>query len=128
MIQDLSHIQMHMHDTSCYVHFWKLFAHCTMCTTAAPIAPLRTPYAHQVNEGSHCADRYSTCATDSSGASCKGGVCFKNDPHDITNRLSPPLTPPPPPRRPEASSRVLTHASYVHSTASLPPRTPHTPP
>jgi len=40
---------------------------------------------NEVNEGSHCADRYSTCATDSSGASCKGGVCFKNDPHDITN-------------------------------------------
>jgi len=38
---------------------------------------------NEVNEGSHCADRYSTCATDSSGASCKGGVCFKNDPHDI---------------------------------------------
>ena len=110
MIQDLSHIQMHMHDTSCYVHLWKLFAHCTMCTTAAPIAPLRTPYAHQVNEGSHCADRYSTCATDSSGASCKGGVCFKNDPHDITNRLSPPLTPPlrrAAPRPPPAFSPTL---------------------
>merc|ERR1712194_691377 len=40
---------------------------------------------NEVNKGSHCADRYSTCATDSSGASCKGGVCFKNDPHDITN-------------------------------------------